>query len=282
MGTKSKPAYLLALGRQPPPPTIELAEGTYHLDRVFKHDFFAATMRYRGADDAVVLKLGRQARLFGLPLSWIGRWHAAHETRMYRALGDLEVVPAFRGRYGKTGFVHAYVPGEPLTRKMPVADDFFDRLRAGLAAMHARGYAYVDLEKCENVVVGDDGKPYLIDFQISWGWPWRWWANRFPVTWLRGVLQRGDLYHLRKLQRRVRPDLLSAAELCASYHKPWYVRWYGHATRPITRVRRAVLHRIDPGKRQGERGRIDPPASTACPDVAATAGTEPPSPADTR
>jgi hypothetical protein len=119
------------------PPTIELAEGTYHLDRVFKHDFFAATMRYRGADDAVVLKLGRQARLFGLPLSWIGRWHAAHETRMYRALGDLEVVPAFRGRYGKTGFVHAYVPGEPLTRKMPVADDFFDRLRAGIGR-HAR------------------------------------------------------------------------------------------------------------------------------------------------
>lgn len=266
MDGRTKPAFLLARGREGLPPRVELPGGSYQLERVFKHDFFAATALYRSPNDRVVLKLGRRASFFGLPLGWIGRWHARHETRLYRALADLPAVPAFAGCYGRDGFAHRYIEGHPLARGEQVADDFFPRLRGALQIMHARGIAYVDLEKCENVLVGDDGQPYLIDFQIAWHWPWRWGGEVFPASWIRRRLQRADLYHMRKLQRRTRPDQLTAEELAATYRKPWYVRLHGMLTRPFTLARRRVLARIDPERKRGERGRIhDEPASETAP-----------------
>jgi len=256
MADKLKPSFLLARGREPLPAEIELPGGTYRLTRVFKHDFFAATSLYTGEQGKVVLKLGRRASLFGLPLGWIGRWHARHESRLLRELADLDAVPAFAGMYGRDGFAHAYIEGHPLRRGEHVADDFFERLHAALSAMHARGIAYVDLEKCENVLVGDDSRPYLIDFQISWRWPWRYGGDWFPFSWIRRRLQRADFYHMRKLQRRTRPDQLNAEELRATYAKPWYVRLHGLLTRPFTLARRRVLARIDPERKRGERGRI--------------------------
>lgn len=256
MATKETPAYLLALGKEPVPESVEIAGASYRLVRVFKHDFFAATSLFEGDAGKIVLKIGRRASLFGFPLGWIGRWHANHETKMYQLLADLPVVPDFIGRYGRHGFAHAYIEGQPLKKGVPAPDDFFEQLRAALTDMHSRGVAYVDLEKCENVLWGDDGKPYLIDFQIAWRWPWRFGANIFPVSWITRSLCRSDFYHVRKLQRRVRPDQLTEEELRASYAKPWYVRWYGKVTRPITLLRRRILARIAPAKRGGERGRI--------------------------
>ena len=37
-----------------------------------------------------------------------------------------------------------------------------------LREIHRRNVAYVDTNKPENILLGDDGRPYLIDFQISW------------------------------------------------------------------------------------------------------------------
>lgn len=259
MSAKPKPAFLLARGRTPLPEVVELPSGVCRLEHVFKHDFFAATALYRGESEKVVVKFGRRASLFGLPMGWIGRWHARHETRLYLALADLDVVPAFRGPVGRDGFAHAYVEGSPLHRGRHVPDDFFPRLAAALAVMHARQIAYVDLEKCENVLVGDDGRPYLIDFQISFLWPWRWGGSVFPISWIRRRLQHADLYHLRKLQRRTRPDQLSAEALRATYQRPWYVRLHGWLTRPLTRLRRRLLNRIDPEEKRGERGRVHVP-----------------------
>jgi hypothetical protein len=137
-----------------------------------------------------------------------------------------------------------------------VADDFFPRLSAGLAEIHRRGLAYVDLEKCENVLVGDDGRPYLFDFQISWRWPFRFLRHSAPVVWVARRFQAGDRYHLTKLLRRTRPDLLTPAEVAAAGSKPFWVRLHGRVSRPLTLVRRSVLERVDPTRKRGERGRV--------------------------
>jgi hypothetical protein len=123
-----------------------------------------------------------------------------------------------------------------------------------IATLHRRGLAYVDLEKRQNVLVGDDGRPYLIDFQISWPWPVGWFEQTAPARWLRRRLQQGDLYHLRKLQRRFRPDQMTPAELAASYARPWPVRLHRWLTRPFTRFRRWVLAKVDPKRGDRERG----------------------------
>ncbi len=267
---KETPSWLLALGAEPTPETIELDGVLLRRERIFKHDFFAFTAVYRGDRGRVVLKIGRKASFFGLPLSWIGRLHAWHESAVLGEVGDLEIAPRFTGRYGKHGLTHEFIPGHQLARGEHVPDDFFDRLRSGVAEIHRRKLACVDLEKAENVLVGDDGRPYLFDFQIAFRWPFRRGGELFPFRWLRAKLQAGDRYHVTKLQRRCRPDQMTPEELAASQHRPLPVRLYTSATRPITRIRRRVLDRIVPvkarqpraGPRQArvERGRVREPS----------------------
>jgi hypothetical protein len=256
MAERQKPAYLCALGAAGLPAEIELPAGRYVLEKVYKHDFFAATALYRGKQDKVIAKFGRTASFFGLPLGWIGRWLASREAAFLAALADVSAVPALAGRLGRNGLAHVYIEGHPLRKGEWVPDDFFPQLRAALAEIHGRGMAYVDLEKCENVIVGDEGRPYLVDFQIAWHVSRRWGGELWPLRAIRKKLQRADLYHVTKLQRRTRPDQLSPEELAASYAKPWYVKLHGFLTRPFTLARRRVLNRLDPSERRGERGRV--------------------------
>jgi hypothetical protein len=245
---------LRALGREKLPETIMLPAGRFRFVRLFKHDFFAVTALYAGPGGKAVLKVGRKADFLGLPCAWIGRLLARHEARLYHRLQDIDAVPRYLGRWGRHGFVHAYVEGHPMRKGERVPDDFFARLKAAIAAIHARRMAYVDLEKPQNVIVGDDGRPYLIDFQIAFdaSGPSR--ARAWVATPILKLLQDADRYHLGKLQRRTRPDQLSADELAATYRKPWYIDAHRWLTHPATRLRRRSLERLDPKRHTGERG----------------------------
>jgi hypothetical protein len=251
---KELPASLRALGRSEPPDTIHVSGRTYRLARCFKHDFFACTSLYHGKSGRIVLKLGRRADICGLPAEWMGRLLARHEADCYRAVADLDAVPRFIGRWGATGIVHEYVEGRHLSKGVELPDDFFDRLELAVAAIHARDMAYVDLEKRQNVLLGDDGRPYLVDFQISWRLPARWGGRTPPARWLCQKLQEGDRYHLLKLRRRFRRDQLSEEQIRASYRKPFWVRLHAHLTAPLLKLRRHTLNRLDPSRKVGERG----------------------------
>ena len=246
-GPRDIPVVLKALGRRAFPQVLSLPGGEYELVRVFKHDFFAATGLFRRGDGhLVVLKIGRTADVFGLPGRWIGRYLAAREAHIYRLLADVEQVPAYVGQWGACGFIHEYVAGRPLQKRDQVGDAFFDELETLMAVIHRRGMAYVDLEKCENIIVGEDGKPHLIDFQISW-YPRSRWSRRFPLwSWLGGMLQRMDEYHLLKHRRRTRPDQLGAEELEHAHLVPAYIKIHRAITKPLQRIRRGVLRRVDP------------------------------------
>lgn len=256
---RTTPPWLLALGKEPPPEEIELGGARYGLARIFKHDFFAYTALYEGPAGRIVLKIGRTAPFFGLPLGWIGRLHSWHESEVFRAVDDLDIVPRFTGRWRRHGITHEFVEGHPLEKGERVDDDFFPRLEAGLAEIHRRGLAYVDLEKSENVLVGADGRPYLFDFQISWRWPHPFLRERWPVTWIARRFQAGDRYHLTKLRLRTRPDLFTPEQLLAAKRKPFLVRLHGGLARPLTLLRRFVLRYVDPARKRGERGRVRTP-----------------------
>ena len=243
---KQLPLSLRALGREHLPETLALADGTYQFVRLFKHDFFAVTALYACGLNKAVLKIGRMADFLGLPCSWIGRLLTDHEVAAYRRLADLDAVPRFLGRWGKHGFAHAYVEGHALKKGERVPDEFFTRLREAIGEIHRRAMAYVDLEKPQNVIVGDDGRPYLIDFQIAWHWPREYGGSLWPALWLLRRLQGADRYHLLKLQRRTRPDQLTPEQIAASYHRPWYIRLHRWVTQPAMRIRRRTLDRLDP------------------------------------
>ncbi len=240
------------------PEEITLDDGTYRRVKTYKHDFFAATGLYEGPSGRVILKIGRVQSLFGLPTVWLGRWLADRERRLYDAVEDLQGVPRCMGGWDRTGFVHAFVPGHPLQRKEAVNDDFFRRLESLIATIHERDIAYADLEKRENILVGDDGLPYLIDFQISWYWSAgpsgrsvRWMLNGLGRLILRR-LQQADRYHLLKHWRRHRPDQLSEAQLQASYRVGFWIRLHRTFIRPLTLLRRAVLKMLT-GRSRSEK-----------------------------
>ena len=253
---KSVPSSLKALGRKALPERIEAGGQVYMHAQTFKHDFFAVTALYEGEAGKVLLKIQREASFLGLPLRFVGRFLNRREVGAFRRLEDIDGVPELIDTFGSTGMVRAFVEGHPLKKGERVPDDFHARLRTLVDQIHARNMAYVDLEKCENVLCGQDGKPYLFDFQISWYLPKKWGGELWPARWLRRRFQRGDLYHLVKLQRRTRPDQLTEEALAASYRKPWYVRVHGFVARPLTLVRRAILSRVDPRRKDGERGRV--------------------------
>ncbi len=269
-------AWLRALGPAEMPGQIALPDGLYRHLRTFKHDFFAATGLYQGPSGLVVLKLGRLAGLFGLPMTWLGRWLADRESANYLAAEGLPGIPRCLGRWGPTGLVHAFVEGHPLQPREPVDDGFFPRLADILDGLHRRHLAYVDLEKRENILVDEQGRPWLIDFQISWHHP----PGGIDCRPLRGPqalrrlmpdvlarlllsrLQQADRYHLLKHRRRHRPDTLSAEEFCASYRVGPAITLHRRIARPLTWLRRRALSRLTGRARspRQEGPRFTPPA----------------------
>lgn len=246
--SRTPPVDLRALGRTPFPAEVCISGRRYRLQKVFKHDFFAVTGLMESADGRrIVLKIGRTAPLLGWPAAWVGAWLAGREARIYRALRGVRGIPAFAGTWGRCGMAHEYVAGHSLSRNEKVSDEFFDQLENLLREVHARDMAYVDLEKCANVLVGDDGRPWLIDFQISWHWPGPL-GRRFPLTRLLRRLQHMDHYHLLKHRRKLRPDQLSAAQLEAAQKPPGSIRLHRLLTAPLQQIRRAVLRRLDPDR----------------------------------
>jgi hypothetical protein len=237
--------FMRALGRCGLPGSFENDGVTYRLTRSVKHDFFAATGFY--ADDAgkkAVLKMGRTACFLKLPMKWVGRFLCRREMRFYRKLQDLPGIPRLLGMVGDTGFVHEYVEGRPLAKDRPVPDGFFDRLEELLAELHRRGIAYVDTNKPENILLGDDGLPHLIDFQISWDSPF-----------FLPRMQREDFYHILKHKKRLRPDELTEEELKRVNDKSWLIRLHRTVTRPYFLVRRRMFRRLR------ETGRLLPEGS---------------------
>lgn len=98
---------------------------------------------------------------------WLARRLLARERRALRALAGLDGVPRERGGTDPRVLVRTWVEGEPLSRATSIPADFFDRLDELVLRMHARGVCHNDLHKESNVVVGPDGLPWLIDFQLA-------------------------------------------------------------------------------------------------------------------
>jgi len=178
---------------------------------------------------------------FGLPMRWLGARLTRHEARIYRELADVPGVPALVGLFGPTGFVHEFVPGAPLRRDTPVSDTFFDELAELLRRVHALGLAYVDLNKRQNILVGEDGRPRLIDFQIAFRLGRR--RSRTSRAILR-MLQEHDWYHFAKHKRRCRPDLMTADQIAASYEPTGWIALHRRISKPYFVVRRWVLARM--------------------------------------
>lgn len=244
MPQRPRHAWLYALPEACLPRLVNCRGQRFTLVRTFKHDFFAATGLYRSPEGLAVLKMGRRKEFATIPMGWIGAFLTRREVCVYKLSQDIPGVPRLIGIVGQHGFLHEYVPGHPLARDEAVSDTFFDELLAMLAQLHAQHTAYVDLNKRENILIGDDGRPHLIDFQISLHLPPVGWRRLWPARWLLRRFQRADRYHCLKHKRRLRPDLLTAHERAEVEHLSFWIRLHRWLTRPLTNLRRRTLRRL--------------------------------------
>jgi hypothetical protein len=253
---KARPKWLKALGLESPPESLEIAGVPHHRIEVFKHDSWAATALYESPWGILqVVKLHRQAPLFFIPMGWLGRRAARNERKLLEKLAGLDGIPALSGLVSTGGpaLEHAlareFIAGHPLGSREQVCDSFFPALRFLLQRMHERRTVYVDLHKRENIIVNDQGKPCLIDFQISISWP-----GWLPTGPLFRIFQRSDEYHLMKHWSRCRPDQCGMDTLAVRKRIPWWIRAHRLIARPFRELRRRLLVRV--GVRSG-KGRVD-------------------------
>jgi serine/threonine protein kinase len=249
VASRPRPAWLRALGHSEPPSTIVVDGEKFQLVKRFKHDSWAATSLYANGDRKIVCKINRLQSIFVMPMGWLGRWLARRELDFLSRMSGVPGVPRcftvnrIDGRLMTTAAAHDFVEGESLSRSLAVPDDFFDHLERLLQEMHRRRIAYIDLHKPENILVGTDGRPHLVDFQISVRLP-----DRFGFRTLFQMLADSDLYHLQKHRRRfhVRAWHLVPIE------SPWWIKAHRALTKPVRNVRRKILVWLGIRKGQGQ------------------------------
>jgi hypothetical protein len=239
--------------RQAPPPAVDVAGRRYELVKVFKHDFYAATAMYRAAQegagpDRLVVKFGREQGFMGLPGAWIGRWLLRREKRFHQRVDGVEGIQRWVAQISDSAYALEYLDGRTLdTFESPPGEggQFFDELRRLIDALHARQAAYCDLHKRSNILVRPDGRPALIDFQISVL------LDDGPDTlrrrcWKRCVayLQGMDLYNLYKHKRRMARAFLTEEERRLSYPRNSLLRLHRTLVTPLRHLRRAFLTRL--------------------------------------
>lgn len=235
-----RPALFRALGEADPPLEIEVRGCRLRRVTVFKHDSWAATALYYGEGHRVVCKFNRREPIFGLPMSWLGRALARREAKFLKLLADEPNVPAgcgsvrVNGRKSPTAVAHEFVPGQPLRIQDEVRPEFFQELERVVRELHRRRIAYVDLHKRENILVGEDGWPHLIDFQISARLPRGW-----PLGWLLRLLQECDRYHVAKHRHNQQHNLQK--DFKKFRRQPPWIRLHRLLTVPLRNARRRLL-----------------------------------------
>jgi len=227
------------------PQEVAINDSVFTFEKILKDDFFSVNVLYRNQDDVrYVLKLSDFRFIFGVLLRPLAVLFSRREYTIYRMVADIEGVPALGPRHGLRGYFHEYVEGKTLHeianegRTLP--EDFFEKLMAVLARLHERRIFYLDLNKSGNIILGDDQKPYLIDFQICLHIKKRsglvgLWSDR-----LLAFLIREDIYHLYKHKRYFQPHLMTPEELALATRTRFNVRLKRYVGEPYRAIKRLI------------------------------------------
>lgn len=252
--SRSRPKLFRALGEQEPPQEIFIDGVTYQRSEIIKHDSWAATAIYQSDSEKVVCKFNRVQSIYGFPMQWLGRWLARREREMYLRLSHLENIPnGFQsvfaeGELLRNAAAHEFIEGSPLRWHHRLEKNFFEELAATVEELHRLRIAVVDLNKKENIIVGKDQRPYLIDFQISVRVP------RFPIlSSVLKILQKADDYHLTKHFSFLRPDMLPGFQ-DANYNinRPLWITLHRKIAIPFRQLRRRLLVSLQVRKGDGK------------------------------
>ncbi|MCX8052466.1 MAG: hypothetical protein N3B12_01545 [Armatimonadetes bacterium] len=88
------------------------------------------------------------------------------EVGALRKLAGVDGIPQLVGKIDRYALAMEHIPGRGLNNVQPgeLHPEFYVELRRIIDEMHARGVAHCDLRSRGNVMLGDDGRPYIVDF----------------------------------------------------------------------------------------------------------------------
>jgi len=134
--------------------------------RVLKRDGFGRVELCASPEGLRVRRVASGGRLPGS--RWIARLLLARERRALRALDGLPgVARVIEVAPDDSALVRSWIAGRALCEASELPRDFFERLEELVSALHERGVCHNDLHKEGNVLVGEDGRPGLVDFQLA-------------------------------------------------------------------------------------------------------------------
>jgi predicted Ser/Thr protein kinase len=141
-------------------------EGVPQVVQVLKQDALGRIELVWHAGEHAVRRVACGSRL---PLSRaVARVLLARERRALNALAGVAGVARVIAEEPRgAALLRSFVPGTPLCRAIALPRDFFERLEDLVRALHERGVCHNDLHKEANVLVGADGSPALVDFQLA-------------------------------------------------------------------------------------------------------------------
>jgi hypothetical protein len=178
-------------------------------------------------------------------LGWLARRLAAREARALDALRQVPQVPrlvAWNGRELR----RSWLPGAPLHRAAAPARGYFREALTLVRRMHAAGVVHNDLAKEPNWLVGPDGRPAVVDFQLAM-------RPRHRGRLFR-MLAWDDLRHLLKHKRSYCPEALTARQRAILARRSPVAALWARTGKPVYRfVTRGLLGWSD-REGAGDRG----------------------------
>lgn len=200
------------------------------MSKLLKKDIFGQIVLYSDEHQPHILRDTRPAHRWIRPLA---RHLLRREIRALHALRGLAGVPQLIDSDKNTA-ARSYVQGQPMQRARPTSPAYFRAAHGLLKQLHRRGVVHNDLAKEPNWLVGIDGMPALVDFQLASVF-----RNRSALF---RVLAYEDLRHLLKHKRSYCANALTARELRILDHPAVLSRlWMASGKKIYLLVTRKVL-----------------------------------------
>jgi serine/threonine protein kinase len=143
--------------------------------------------------------------IFGRLLVW-------RESKAYRRLTDLKGVPRYFRSIDGIALILEEIPGkniEDVEKDQRLPKEFFEELRKLVERVHERGLAHCDLKRAPNILLGYDGKPYIVDWSASIS---KTECRIFPLNLLYRRFLLDDFNAITKIQLRHCPENVTPEE----------------------------------------------------------------------
>ena len=149
----------------------------------------------------------------------IGRFLLWREHKAYRRLKGLKGIPTcYRVIHG-LALVIEEISGrniEGLEDEGGLSEEFFNQLQEVVEKVHSRGIAHCDLKRAPNILLGQDDRPYLVDWSASI-------SERefrfFPLNLIYQRFLQDDLNAITKMKLRLCPQSVSPEEARRYFHR---------------------------------------------------------------